>query len=119
MRDGDFEFRMDTFGGMLRYVAGLGWRGKRASPTVRVPAFAASAIFCTGAMNLYPRRASVSIYLGLDAESPKVSRSLFTAVFRLWSKSTNVSTGHSFWRNSSRVTTTPERSSSSANTWNG
>ena len=49
---------------------------------------------------------------GLSAESPRASRSLLMALFRLWSKSTNVSEGQSRQRSSSRVTTWPGRSSS-------
>src|SRR5580700_10382821 len=41
------------------------------------------------------------------------------AVFTPWSKSTNVSVGHSLWRNSSRAITSPGRSSSKAKTSNG
>ena len=55
----------------------------------------------TGAMNLYPRRGSVSTKRGLSAESPRASRSLLIAVFRLLSKSTNVSFGHICERSSS------------------
>ena len=40
-------------------------------------------------------------------------------VFRLWSKSTKVSAGHSFCRNSSRLTTSPGRSTSMSNVRNG
>ena len=58
-------------------------------------------------MNRYPRRASVSTKRGLEAESFSASRILFTAVFRLWSKSTKVSAGQIFCRRSSRVTTRP------------
>src|SRR5207253_649042 len=43
--------------------------------------------------NRYPRRGSVSMNRGLSAESPRASRSLLIAVFRLLSKSTNVSAG--------------------------
>jgi|HubBroStandDraft_6_1064221.scaffolds.fasta_scaffold00939_4 hypothetical protein len=40
-------------------------------------------------------------------------------VFRLWSKSTKVSAGQSFCRNSSRVTISPARARSKTNTWKG
>ena len=46
---------------------------------------------------------------GLSAESPSASRSLLIAVFRLLSKSTNVSADQFSERNSSRVTTSPGR----------
>ena len=44
---------------------------------------------------------------GLSAESPSASRSLLIEVFRLLSKSTNVSAGQMLGRSSSRVTTSP------------
>src|SRR5258707_12697594 len=49
----------------------------------------------TGAMNRYPLRGSVSMNRGWSEESPSTSRSLITALFNPWSKSTNVSLGHS------------------------
>src|SRR5581483_5678147 len=73
----------------------------------------------TGTRKRYPRRERVWMNRGLDAESPNASRSLLTMVFRLWSKSTNVSAGHRRCCNSSRVTTSPERSSSISNAWKG
>src|ERR1035437_9351834 len=45
----------------------------------------------SGPMNRYPRRATVSMKTGDSADSPKASRSLLTATFKLWSKSTKVS----------------------------
>jgi hypothetical protein len=73
----------------------------------------------TEGRNRYPRFARVSIKRGFEAESPSTSRSLLMMVFRLWSKSTKVSAGQSFCRNSSRVTTSPARSRSTTNTWKG
>src|SRR6266699_4997525 len=70
----------------------------------------------TWEMNRYPRFGRVSIKHGVSAESFKASRSLLMALFSPWSKLTNVSFGQSFWRNSSRVTTLPGRSSSMART---
>ncbi len=61
----------------------------------------------TGAMNLYPRRGSVSMYRGISAESPSTSRIRPMALWRLWSKSTKVSAGQSWLLSSSRVTTLP------------
>src|SRR5215469_4729928 len=51
---------------------------------------------CTdGAMNRYPRLGTVSMNTGFSEESPSVSRSLMTDVFKLWSKSTKVWSGQS------------------------
>src|SRR5215471_11315779 len=58
-------------------------------------------------MKRYPCRGKVSMNRGLSAESSNASRKRFTAAFKLWSKSTNVSEGHSSRRSSSRVTTSP------------
>ena len=55
---------------------------------------------------------------GTSAESPSTSRILLIAVLRLRSTSTNVS-GQRRFCNSSRVTTSPGRSSRMASTWNG
>src|SRR5216683_800811 len=88
-----------------------------AAPIFRCSSPASS--HCTSPRKRYPRRATVSTNRGLVAESPRTSRILFTAVFRLWSKSTKVSAGHSLSRNSSRVTTFPARSSSMVNITKG
>src|SRR3984957_19751540 len=56
---------------------------------------------------------------GTSAESPSTSRNRLIAVFRLVSKSTYVSAGHSAPCSSSRVTRTPAVSSSLRNTTNG
>ena len=87
-------------GAMVRVAArqtrriDLGTDSERAGPTTFVAADVrdedgvAAAIagapdssLCTGAMNLYPRLASVSTKRGLAAESPKASRILLMAVF--------------------------------------
>jgi len=73
----------------------------------------------TGARNRYPRRASVSMNRGFSAESPSASLNLLIAVPRLWSKSTMVSWPHSRCWISSRVTTSPGRSSKHTSTRNG
>ncbi len=73
----------------------------------------------TGARNRYPRCASVSINRGFSAESPSASRSLLMAVPSEWSKSTIVSPPHSRCWISSRVTTSPGRSSRQTSTRNG
>jgi len=52
---------------------------------------------------------------GLSAESPSADRSLVIALFKLRSKSTNVCSDQSFWRSSSRVTTSPACSMRNAN----
>jgi len=70
----------------------------------------------TGTRKRYPRRGSVSTKRGLSAESPRASRSLLIAVFRLLSKSTKVSCGQICERNSSRVTTSPGRCYSALST---
>ena len=57
----------------------------------------------TGAMNRYPRRGRVSTNLGLSASSPNAIRILVIAVLSAWSKSTNVSSGQTCWRSSSRA----------------
>src|SRR5262245_44632103 len=62
-------------------------------------------------MKRYPRRGSVSTNLGLSASSPSAARSRFTAALRLCSKSTNVPFGQRWRASSSRVTTSPGRSS--------
>src|SRR6266702_2084767 len=59
------------------------------------------------------------MYLAWSAESFNAARNLFTAAFRLCSKSTNVSSGQSFLCNSSRVTSSPGRSSSNSRMVNG
>ena len=64
-------------------------------------------------------RASVSTNRGLSAESLRASLNLLIAAFRLWSKSTNVSAGHSLRCISSREMTSPGRSSNIVNTWKG
>jgi hypothetical protein len=74
---------------------------------------------CTGAMNLYPRRDSVSTNLGVPALSSSASRRRRTAALSAWSKSTNVSLGQSFSRISLRVTSWPGHSSNLASTRNG
>ena len=74
---------------------------------------------CTGARKRYPRRACVSTNRGESAESPSACRSFFMALFRLWSKSTNVSSSQSLWRNRSRGTTSPGCSSNSTRIRNG
>ena len=79
----------------------------------------AAAALCTGAMNRYPRFGSVSMKRGLSAVSPRASRRRFTALFSPRSKSTKVSAGHTCRCSSSRVTTSPARSSRRINTWNG
>src|SRR5215472_4258637 len=56
---------------------------------------------------------------GCSAESFKASRSRFTALFRLWSKSTNVSSVHNRLFNSSRVTSSPGRFKRVTSTWKG
>ena len=53
---------------------------------------------------------------GASAESPNAARSLFIAAFRLCSKSTYVSAGQSRLCNSSRVTGSPGRCSSTVST---
>src|SRR5215471_9648540 len=61
----------------------------------------------------------VSTKRGFSAESPSASRRRLMAVLTPWSKSTNVSVGHSFCLKSSRGTTSPGRSSSIASTSKG
>ena len=73
----------------------------------------------TGAMNLYPRRGSVSMYRGISAESPSVSRMRPIALWRLWSKSTKVSAGQSWLLSSSRVTRLPADCSNIASSCTG
>ena len=73
----------------------------------------------TGARNRYPRRGIVSMNTGMSAESPSASRRRLIAVFRLVSKSTKVSTGHSAPCSSSRVTRTPAVSRSLRRTRKG
>ena len=73
-------------------------------------------IHSTGIMKRYPYFGRVSMNLGWSAESSRAWRSFLTAVFTPSSKSTNVSCGHSTWRNSSRVTTFPSASSNKRNT---
>ena len=87
------------------------------TPRARAGATAASGGSVTssiGAMKRYPRRARVSTYRGVSAESPSACRTFLMAVFRPCSKSTNVSAGHNRCRRSSRVKTSPGRSSSAA-----
>jgi len=60
----------------------------------------------------------IAVVRAMTARSPGASRSLATATFRLLSKSTNTSVGHSRLRNSTRVTTSPGCESSSSSTWN-
>ena len=50
----------------------------------------------TGTINLYPRRGTVSTYLGLSTESPSACRNFFMAVWILWSYSTTVSLARAF-----------------------
>ena len=56
---------------------------------------------------------TVSIHCAFCAVSDSTSRRRCTAEFRLWSKSTNVSSDQSWTRSSSRVTSSPGRSISS------
>ena len=49
---------------------------------------------------------------GVSAESPSASRSFLIEAFKPTSKSTKVSAGQSFLRNSSRITSSPGRSNS-------
>ncbi len=64
-----------------------------------------------GATKREPRRGTVSTNLGESAESPSTSRRRLTAAFSPCSKSTKVSSGQSRLRSSSRVTSSPGRSS--------
>ena len=73
----------------------------------------------TAIKNRYPRRGNVSTNRGVSALSFSASRSRRMAAFNPWSKSTKVSSGHSLARISSRVTSSPERSSSMARIWKG
>ncbi len=73
----------------------------------------------TGAINRYPRRASVSMNRGFPGASPNACRNLLTAAFRLCSKFTNVSAGQSSFRKSSRVIRSPGRSNSLMSTCTG
>ncbi len=73
----------------------------------------------TCAINLYPRRGSVSMYRGVSAESASTSRMRAIALWRLWSKSTKVSASQSWPLNSSRVTRFPADSSNMASTCKG
>src|SRR4029077_19195703 len=59
------------------------------------------------------------MYRGSLGESPRTARISFTEVFRPCSKSTNVSDDQSSRRNSSRVTTSPARPSSTLSTCKG
>jgi len=89
------------------------------SSPVATAAAGRSAKIVTGARKRYPRRASVSTNRGLSAESPNASRILLIAVSREWSKSTTVSLPHSRSCSSSRLTTSPGRSTNIASTLNG
>src|SRR5580704_7426151 len=93
--------------------------GSCASDRETVASIIPIATVSTAGRNRYPRFARVSMKRGLVAESPSTSRSLLMMVFRLWSKSTKVSAGQSFCRNSSRVTISPARPRSRTNTWKG
>ncbi len=73
----------------------------------------------TDPMNRYPRLGTVSIRRGESAGSSSAWRKRLTAEFSPTSKSTNVRSLHRRRRNSSRVTTSPGRSSSATSTRNG
>src|ERR1700677_2316 len=84
--------------GALVFEAGSGV-GSDASGTA-----ASASTALAGAINRYPRRPAVAIKRGFSALSERAWRSLLTDVFKLVSKSTNVSADHRRRRNSSRVT---------------
>jgi hypothetical protein len=73
----------------------------------------------TGAMNRYPRLASVSMNRGFSAESPRASRILLMALAIPCSKSMVVLSPQTSCCNCSRVTTSPGLDKSAASTLNG
>ena len=73
----------------------------------------------TCARKRWPRRPTVSTNRGLPASSSNAARRRLIALFKLLSKSTNVSSDHSRFRNSSRVTWLPGRSTSASSTRRG
>ena len=107
------KLRLESIAISVRARAGSGplrWKrhDRQARERLRaVDFFASDSLASTGAMKRYPRRGRVSTKRGLSEESPRASRTRFTAALRPCSKSPKESEGQSFCFSSSRVTSSP------------